>query len=545
MSPSERKKSAEREKQARDLLHHAMVFARSLLDLIVNKIPCGLSVEDPEGRYLLVNDAFSGMLALRPDDLIGRLAEDLIVEPGRAALRKDYLRLRSGEARAISTQRTCRRRDGSTCRIRFDSEVVRDRDGYPLCVLTLAEDEGVQMRRLQEQIKLGKFEALTLFAGGVSHDLNNILQVIGANLELSLLNPAARQSAGQFLEDSLAATRRGSELARKLQIYSRSGEPALAPARLESLLNNAASFAAQGSNVAVRCSFPPELPPVAVDAGEFTQVVDNLVINAREAMPDGGELVLAGRVVALPAANRFDLPAGRYVEISFTDSGPGIAPEIRARIFDPYVSTKTRGSGLGLATSLAIVRRHGGTLALEDNPAGRGARFLVLLPVDAESAGSAPGVVAEEAAAPTPASTPALPALPGGNGRILLVDDEVMILSILSILLKRLGYDPVTTMDGQSGLNLYREAAESGRPFDAVILDATIPGGLGGEKALEAFLSYDPAAKVIICSGYSGTKVMKDWRELGFAGSIAKPFESLQIARLLREVLGGEGAAGS
>lgn len=508
-----------------------MVFARSLLHMIINKIPTGLAIEDPEGRYLLVNDAFGRMLGFTPNHMVGRLCEEFVAGDSLAQTREQYRRLRREEITAFTAERDAITADGELCRVRFDSEVVRDNDGYPLCVLTLVEDEETHLRQLDERLKLSKIEALSLLAGGVAHDLNNILQVVGANLELSTLHPGMDRGVSQFLGDALSATRRGSDLARKLQLYARGGGSAPRPTHLGDLLQTSVSFALKGSNVIARFAIDPALPPVEIDPTQITQVFDNIVINAREAMAQGGQLEIAARPVRLDPDNSQNLPPGSYVEITFTDSGPGVPPEILPRIFDPYVSSKSRSSGLGLATSQAILRRHDGAISVSQNPACPGARFTLLLPV------MAPARAGLEKSPVDRSRTPQAAALPTGEGKILIVDDEVMILSILSIMLKKLGYEPVTALDGASGVALYRDAFQSGHPFRAVILDATIPGGLGGEAALRGFLSTDPQARVIICSGYSSTRVMTEWKSLGFVGRIEKPFEAAQIAELLHRVI--------
>jgi len=284
-----------------------------------------------------------------------------------------------------------------------------------------------------------------------------------------------------------------------------------------------------GSNV--RCEFwcAPDLQPVEVDQGQITQVFNNLLINAVQAMPEGGTIRV--RAENVPAGTRAGLPSpgAGYVRISIQDDGPGIPPEHLSRIFDPFFTTKHKGRGLGLATAYSIVRKHDGLIEVESKR-DQGATFHVYLPAPMQA-------VATETEEQNPPPT--------GQGRILVMDDEPDILNFSHDALKRLGYEAELARDGAEAIRRYREALEAGRPFSAIIMDLTIPGGIGGKEAIKDLLDLDPQARAIVSSGYSNDPVMAEFSKYGFRGVVAKPYEIRELARVLREVIGSDSSSHS
>jgi CheY-like chemotaxis protein len=264
--------------------------------------------------------------------------------------------------------------------------------------------------------------------------------------------------------------------------------------------------------------------PAEVDEGQLHQVINNLVINAKQAMPDGGTLDVRVENCAAAADHMTALAPGRYVRITIEDRGVGIAPEHLPKIFDPYFTTKPAGTGLGLATAYSIVSNHGGGIAVDSQP-GRGTVFSVYLPASDKEASR--GRTRDRA-------------LRAGRGRILVMDDEPMVREVVGMMLRHIGYDVDLAAEGAAAVSLYQSARRSGRPFDAVIMDLTVAGGMGGKEAVRNILEVDPHAKVIVSSGYSNDPILSKFGEYGFKGMVAKPYEIEELARIVRNVLESE-----
>ncbi len=257
---------------------------------------------------------------------------------------------------------------------------------------------------------------------------------------------------------------------------------------------------------------------------ESNQVINNIVLNADQAMPNGGTINVSARNVVNGANLPLLLPEGYYVEITIKDQGTGIPPSLQDKIFDPYFTTKQKGSGLGLASSLSIIKNHGGTITFESEM-GKGTTFHIYLPATQESVKKEkPEVVVSQSQ-------------PVATGRILVMDDEAAILMLLNRTLKSAGYEVVQTKNGTEAIQQYREAKESGKPIDAVILDLTVPGGMGGKETMVKLLEIDPEVKAIVSSGYANDPIMAEFKKYGFSGVVTKPYDIKQMQETLRKVL--------
>jgi two-component system cell cycle sensor histidine kinase/response regulator CckA len=282
-----------------------------------------------------------------------------------------------------------------------------------------------------------------------------------------------------------------------------------------------AMFGLGGSNVRLEYTPPPELWPVEADEGQISQVINNLVINAVQAMPDGGVIQGALRNVTLSATSPLPLPDGRYVEMSLKDYGSGISKKNLRRIFDPFFTTKKTGSGLGLSTAYSIIEKHHGYIAVESQD-GRGTLFTVYLPASDKEIPDQfePGTE-----------------MTRGTGKILIMDDEEIILEVVAAILQNAGYSVTSARDGRQMLDIYKKAQLNGEAFDVVILDLTIPGGMGGKEAIGHLLQLDPQAKAIASSGYSNDPVMADFSSFGFRGAVAKPYSTEDLCSAVSHIL--------
>jgi two-component system cell cycle sensor histidine kinase/response regulator CckA len=314
---------------------------------------------------------------------------------------------------------------------------------------------------------------------------------------------------------------RAKSLTQQLLTFSKGGEPLKKTLLLDRLFHEAAMFALGGSNVSLEFNSPADLWPVEADEGQIGQVVNNLVINAIQAMPDGGLIQARLKNVILTSASPLPLPEGRYVMITLKDFGTGISKENLNRIFDPFFTTKKSGSGLGLATAYAILEKHNGHLTVDSQP-GCWTLFTAYLPASAQevfrAAEVADGIVR-------------------GTGKILIMDDDETILDVVGAMLVNAGYEVTPVRDGRQMLEAYEKALSNGATFDLVILDLTIPGGMGGREAVARLLQLDPLAKAIVSSGYSNDPVMAEFQSFGFRGAVSKPFRFEDLCRVIDSVL--------
>jgi CheY-like chemotaxis protein len=286
------------------------------------------------------------------------------------------------------------------------------------------------------------------------------------------------------------------------------------------MIREACQFALRGSNVRCYFTFPDNLWAVEVDGGQINQVIYNLVINAQHAMPGGGTIEVSAENTAVTHNDGLPLGRGNYVKITVKDYGVGIPTSIIAKIFDPYFTTKNRGSGLGLATSFSIVKNHGGLITV-DSDEGVGTAFHVFLPACRDTQLSQEGRHDN---------------LVVGKGRVLLMDDEAFIRDLADEMLSLLGYEVILAKDGAEAIELYKSAFHSSRPIDAVIMDLTVPGGMGGSEAVQKLREIDPRVKAIVSSGYSNDPIMADYATYGFMGVVAKPYSIHALSETLTRV---------
>jgi PAS domain S-box-containing protein len=383
-------------------------------------------------------------------------------------------------------------------------------------------DDFTERHILEEELLVReKLESMSLLAGGIAHDFNNLLAAILANLSLARFQLSSGAPVGEILRDAEKATLRARDLTQQLLTFAKGGAPLTRIIHPGPVLRESCGFATRGTGVDCRFLLPADLWSVKADEAQLSQAIHNLVINAVQAMPHGGTLTLEGRNMDVGAETGLPLDPGPYVALTITDQGIGIPPQNLQKIFDPYFTTKTKGSGLGLAVTYSILRKHDGHITVTSEP-GVGSSFTLYLP----------------AAAATPVTpqreeTSSM----GGSGRILVMDDEEILLKVASAILTHSGYEVVCTREGAEALEEYRRGREEGRPFDLVIMDLTIPGGMGGRETIQELLRIDPGVRAIVSSGYSNDPIMAEYREYGFAGVVGKPYSLDDLTREVRRVL--------
>ncbi len=400
-----------------------------------------------------------------------------------------------------------------------------DENNEVIKLVHVIRDITVRKKMESEVLKTQKLESIGILAGGIAHDFNNLLQAILGNISLAKMLTNPKENTSHLLEEAEKASEQAKELNYRLLTFSRGGDPVRRTASVKNLLKESISLCLSGSKVACEVSLPEDLDLIEVDKGQMTQVFNNLLINAKEAMPDGGTVEISASNVRITGNDNLPLREGQYVKIAVTDHGAGISEKHLPRIFDPYFSTKDRGSekgmGLGLAICHSIIAKHGGHIGVESEVGG-GTSFYVYLPASPKS-------IAEE-------KTEKDVGLFAGRGRVLLMDDDERVRRITGAMLQQLGYDVEFARNGEEAIERYRREKESGKRFDAVILDLTVQGGIGGEEALRKLREIDPEVKAVISSGYADDPVIKNFRAYGFLGAIAKPYTIEKLMALLEKL---------
>jgi len=489
---------------------------------------------DAAGTVRFVNRAAESLTGYREGDALGRGLGEVFAAANGGTVPENVRRLldevRRGRAADLHDDTFLLARDGSRRNVEGVCAPIRvdGREGDDAFAgAVLAVRDVTEKRKLEvEVVRAQKLEALGLLAGGIAHDFNNILTAIVGNLALARLSLDAEHPAAVLLEEVDKASRRAAELSRQFLTFSRGGEPLRRIVSVARIVAETASCLVRGTKARLELDLPEDLWPAEVDETQISQVVSNLVLNAIQAMADGGTLeVRASNQDVEPdaPASGSTLRPGHYVRVSVRDTGCGIGADALGRIFDPYFTTKRASGavGLGLTTVYSILRRHGGHVTVDSAP-GAGSTFTFSVP-------AAPG-----ATIPVP---PVLPDALRGSGRVLVMDDERAVREAARRMLEHLGYEVVAAVDGEEAVAVYGRARREGRPFDLVILDLTVPGGLGGREALPRLLDLDPQVRAIVSSGYSSDPLLANYRDHGFRGRLAKPYEPSVLGRTVREAL--------
>lgn len=385
-----------------------------------------------------------------------------------------------------------------------------------------------KLRMEEELFKARQLESLGILAGGIAHDFNNLLTAILGNTSLAKMFAKPGEKIYCRLEDVEKASVRARDLTHQLLTFSKGGAPIKKVTSIAEVIMDTTRFALRGSKSRCEIQIQDDLWPVEVDEGQISQVINNLTINADQAMPGGGVIMVNVMNVTLEKDQVVTLPPGRYIRIAIQDCGMGIPEDQLTKIFTPYFTTKQKGSGLGLATSYSIINKHSGLISVESE-LGSGTTFLIYLPATEKT------VSDREAAAPL---------VTANCGKILVMDDEELIRNTAGEILSTCGYTVVFADDGAEAVALYREEMAKGSPFDAVVLDLTIPGGMGGVETMQRLIEADPEVRGIVSSGFANGPIMADFKAYGFTGVIAKPYHSEELCRVVNHVIATKPTAG-
>jgi PAS domain S-box-containing protein len=504
----------------------ALAAEKERLTVTLRAMAEGVITTDTRGSVLFMNRAAEELTQCVAAEAVGRPLAEICVLAGPRSDEAFVLPLaRVLEERVLvdlPSQTRLTGRNGATYLVEGCCAPVHDAAGEIIGTVLVIRDVTVRQRFEQELERASRLESIGILAGGIAHDFNNILTAIMGNITLALLDAGGLATVERYLQEAERATLRARDLTQQLLTFAKGGDPVRAAVLLPEIIREVAEFALHGSRVKCEFNLPTGLWPADADRGQLGQVVQNLVINAVQAMPEGGSIRIGASNETVALDSQQPLRPGDYVHISVADMGTGIKAEHLARIFDPYFTTKQHGSGLGLTTVYSIIRKHQGHIEARSE-LGHGTTFHFWLPALREKE---PGQVEDRDETVTPM-----------KGRVLFMDDEESIIAMADLLLQRLGFEVELARDGAEAVRKFSEARAAGRPFDVVVMDLTVPGGVGGREAIDQLRRIDPNVRAIVSSGYSSDPVLANHRAYGFCGMVAKPYRVDDVARVLRTVL--------
>jgi PAS domain S-box-containing protein len=478
----------------------------------------GILVADTQGNFLEANKKITELLGYTKADLLTSNISQ-IHPPEELA--------RTSAAFQEILQRGSGGLDGSWIRRKDSKMIPVDITGSKVeCAgETLIQETFKDIRERQkaeaERLRFSKLESLGTMAGGIAHDFNNILTAILGNIGLAVLEDQIGPKVSERLAQAEQACLRAQALSRQLLTFAMGGTPIKKIISIAKLLKESPELILSGSKSRAELSIPDDLWSVEADEGQISQVISNLLINADQAMPEGGVIKIRAENILVEDEPNLPIARRKCVKITFTDEGTGISSKYLDKIFDPYFSTKQKGSGLGLTTAYSIVKNHNGHISVESQ-LGVGTTFHIYFPATE---------------AEVPADTPETAKPARGQGMVLVMDDDEMVRKVLKEMLSHLGYEADFAVDGSKAIEKFVKARKSGRPFDAMILDLTVPGDMGGKETIEKLLEIDPQVKAIVSSGYSDDPIMAEFQKYGFSGVITKPYRVAELSKILQRVI--------
>jgi PAS domain S-box-containing protein len=505
----------------------ALLAEKERLAVTLRSIGDGVISTDTQGRVVLMNAVAEHLTGWRHEEAVGRpLAEvfQIFDEGTREARRNPVDKvLEAGEVVTLANHTVLLARTGAERAISDSGAPIRNQNGEVVGVVLVFRDS-TEKRRAEENLsKIERLESLGVLAGGIAHDFNNLLGGVFGYVELARehLRSGDTAEAEEELSGALTVFEQARGLSQQLLTFAKGGAPTKRPGDLRRLLLESTKFALSGSAVRPTFTLAHDLWTCHYDESRIAQVVHNLVINAVQAMPSGGTLTVTAENVWLPVDRFRHLAPGRYLRIGIHDEGHGIPREHLNKVFDPFFTTKQKGSGLGLATCWSIIQRHDGHMEVESE-LGKGTTFLIYLPATVGDTDKRSGEYLNPLK---------------GSGRILLMDDELYQRDLVKRALSAVGYAVTTAHDGAAAVAAFEQAQGEGSPFDILILDLTVPGGMGGKEAIQRIHAIDPKARAIVASGYSEDPVLAEPRKHGFVASLQKPFHMNALCTLLAQLL--------
>ena len=495
------------------------------LIVTMQSIGDGVITTDFAGNIVLLNKVAEEISGWKTEEAAGMPLEHVFQVVDNQTRKKCVLPVdeivTGGRITGLETNIALITKKGATKSIAYSGSPIRDTNAEVIGDVLVFRDVTEQLKIEKELLKIKKLESVGLLAGGIAHDFNNILTAILGNINLVSLDTGLSDQAKDLLLEAEKASLRAQGLTQQLLTFANGGEPVKEASSLEKVIKDSADFILHGGKVACRYNIPSNLWLTDIDTGQISQVIQNIVLNASHAMPEGGVVYISGENVPVLDQGVCPSASGKYVKIAISDSGGGMDAEAVEKIFDPYFSTKKEGSGLGLAIAQSVISKHQGYIMVDSLP-GKGSTFTFYLPASTFTELSAKAV--------PPQTVPSRPL------KILVMDDDSMVRNLAKSMLDHLGHKVVLTKDGQEAIKAFQEALNNHSFFDLVILDLTIPGGIGGKATVQQILKIDPQTKVVVSSGYSTDPVMARFRDYGFCATLAKPFKLEEFSTVIAQV---------
>jgi PAS domain S-box-containing protein len=496
------------------------------LAVTLRSIGDGVITTDIQGNIVLINKIAEDLTGSPQDEAVGKPLEEVYTivngqthEPCENPVKKV---LESGNIFSTERNTTLISRNGTKRTISESGAPIRDRDSRIIGVVLVFRDVTEKIRMEEELLKVEKLQSVGVLAGGIAHDFNNILTAILGNLNLVSYTIDPNNKIYPLIIEAEKASLRARDLTQQLLTFAKGGEPVKEAASIREVIQDSADFVLHGRKVTCEYQIPPDLWLVQIDKGQMSQVIQNLIINADHAMPEGGTIhITCDNIVTLANENTYLSRKDDYVKIIISDSGVGIPENVIDKVFDPYFTTKQEGSGLGLAIIYSIISKHDGHISVRSEP-DIGTTFTIYLPATREKQ------LAEQAEGVEPLEK---------KIKILIMDDEEIVRNVAKSMLAHLGHEVVLAKDGTEAVETYKRLANSPQPVDLVIMDLTIPGGMGGKEAIKEILAIDRDAKVIVSSGYSNDPVMSNYQEYGFSAAVIKPYKLVELAKAINKLI--------
>jgi len=484
---------------------------------------------DRDGNVTMINKRGCSIIGCQQEEIVGKnWFDNFIPESMCASLKKYFMNLmESKDDDKFQTGFVYENKiltvGGEERLIKWYNTLVCDENNKIIGTLSSGDDITLSKKLEEDLLKSKKLESVSLLAGGIAHDFNNLLTAIMGNIGLALLDAdKINESLFMYLKNAEKASNQAKGLAQQLLTFSRGGMPVKKAVNISELITESVKFCLKGRNIKCEFFFDEDIYAVEADQTQISQVIQNLIINAMQAMPGGGNISIGCKNIVIEPDNIFQLKQGKYVHISVCDNGSGIDEGDLDKIFDPYFTTKVHGSGLGLATCYSIIKKHGGSITAE-SVFGEGTEFHIYLPASEK-------FVCCQVKSSTEKDSVSFSA----KGRVLIMDDEEIVRQVLGCMLSKIGYVPEFAVNGEQAIEKYKEAYLKSDPFHLVIMDLTIPGGMGGKETVEKLRSFDPCLKAIVSSGYSNDPIMANYKQFGFDGVVPKPIIYNQLCDSLK-----------
>ncbi|MBU1638862.1 MAG: PAS domain S-box protein [Proteobacteria bacterium] len=512
----------------RSLVEELLLEEKERLNVTLQSIGDGVITTDLDGNIVLINKITEHLTGWSLEEASGKKVQEVFntvnKKTGTPCDNPVDKVLASGKNVGLTWHTTLIARDGTQHIIEDSGAPIFDKENKIIGTVLVFRDVTEKRRTAAELLKIKKLESVGVLAGGIAHDFNNILAAILGNIELAGMSIDPHNEAYPLLQEAKKASIRAKDLTQQLLTFSKGGEPVKKTTPISKTIMDSANFVLHGSTVSCHFNIADDLWLVDADPGQISQVIQNLVINAKHAMPAGGQITInCANIAEIRSETPFVAPEKNYIKITVQDNGCGITDTYLEKIFDPYFTTKQEGSGLGLAVTHSIIKKHNGNISVQSKM-GEGTVFTIYLPASADQISPESITEIHKNKAPDKA-------------KILVMDDEELVQNFTQNLLSYFGHDILHAWDGQQAIKIFTEHFESDTPIDIIIMDLTIPGGMGGKEAVLEILKIDPAAQVIVSSGYSNDPVMAEYQKYGFKAALAKPFLMADMQKTLSDLL--------